>query len=312
MSRDLLATPEPAARLEDVVKRYGRTRALDGLSLTIPRGSICALVGPNGSGKTTTMGVVAGLLRPTSGSVQLLGQYSFDVRLHSGKVSVMPQDSVPSSHVPIEDSLIYFARLQGISPAQARQQAASWLSRVQLTDRRRSKYGALSHGMRRRFSVAQAMMGAPELILLDEPTSGLDPELVVDIRRIIVEHRGRATVLVSSHILSELETMCDHAIFLERGRCTRQGPMSELTGRDTVVRFLLNRRPDLEALGAAMKNCRLSMDDATLTIRAPSDQSVADTNAVCLRWLLDHGIGVLSLVSGESLESAYLASKDRV
>jgi ABC-type multidrug transport system ATPase subunit len=309
MSLPIKADP-PAASLTSVVKRYGGKTALSELSLVVPRRAICALIGPNGSGKTTTMGVLAGLLRPEAGQVDILGSGPFDVRRHGGRVAIMPQDSVPSPHVPIVESLTYYAELSGLPRGDARREAELWLARVHLGDRQKSRYGTLSHGMRRRYSIAQAMLGSPELILLDEPTSGLDPELVVEVRRIIAAHRGRATVLVSSHILSELEALCDHAIFLDGGRCVRQGPMSEVTGRDTVVRYLLDRRPNIEALGIIMRGCALGFEDGVLTVRAPAERSVVETNADCLRWLLDHGVGILQLTPGESLEAAYLASKD--
>src|SRR5690606_1845735 len=133
--------------------------------------------------------------------------------------------------------------LQGLDRNAAHQQADIWLERVRLTNKAKSRYGELSNGMRRRFSVAQAMLGEPELILLDEPTSGLDPELVIELRDLIVSMRGKSTILVSSHILSELESMCDYAIFLENGSCVRQGRMTEITGQNAVVRYRLASAP---------------------------------------------------------------------
>ena len=150
-----------AVELEGVVKRYGRQLALNGVSLTIPKGSICALIGPNGCGKTTTMGVLAGLLQIESGRVDVLGKGPFDARKHAGRVSLMPQDAVPSGHVPIIDSLRYYAELQGMDRASAKREAQASLEKVQLSDRARSRFGQLSHGMRRRFSIAQALLGKP-------------------------------------------------------------------------------------------------------------------------------------------------------
>lgn len=298
-----------AVVLENVVKRYGRQLALNGLSLEIPKGSICALIGPNGCGKTTTMGVIAGLLQIESGRVDILGQGPFAADTHAGRVSLMPQDAVPSPHVPIIDSLRYYAELQGLDRASAKREAEASLEKVQLKDRARSRFGQLSHGMRRRFSVAQALLGKPELVLLDEPTSGLDPELVVQIRELISDQRREATMLVSSHILSELESMCDWAIFVERGQVVRQGSMSELTSANSIVRYTLAGDPPLPALEQALQGCTLEWKQPVLTVRAPQSQRVEDTNALCLRVLLDQQIGILEVDAGHSLEAAYMELK---
>src|SRR5690606_35874431 len=103
----------------------------------------------------------------------------------------------------------------------------------------------LSHGMRRRVSIAQALLGKPELVLLDEPTSGLDPELVVRMREVFASHRGKRTLIVSSHNLLELEALCDHVVFIERGRCARAGSMADVTEQGLVMRYELERAVDL-------------------------------------------------------------------
>jgi ABC-2 type transport system ATP-binding protein len=153
------------------------------------------------------------------------------------------------------------------------------------------------------------MLGEPELILLDEPTSGLDPELVVEIRKLIVGLRGRSTVLVSSHILSELESMCDHAIFLEQGVCVRQGPMKTITGRDSIVRYSLDRKPELVALKSGLFDCTVTWENGVLLVNAPSHRSVTDINGLCLRMLLDAQVGILEVTTGDSLEDAYMESR---
>jgi len=298
-----------AARLAGVTKRYGRLVALSDLSFEIPHGAICGLVGPNGSGKTTAMGVLAGLLHIESGTVDLLGGGPFTVETHGGRIGIMPQDSEPSPYASILDSLRYFAELQGMNKSDAGAEAQKWLSLVRLQDRSSSKYGALSHGMRRRFSLAQAMLGSPELVLLDEPTSGLDPELVIEIRDMIVQLRGKSTVLVSSHILSELESMCDHAVFLEKGKCVRQGPMKAITREESVVRYRLDRKPDVSALQAGLFDCKVVWEAGTLVIHGPPTRSLVDINTLGLRLLLDAGVGIIEVVAGESLESAYMESR---
>ena len=298
-----------AVVLQQVVKRYGRRVALDGVSLELPKGSICALIGPNGCGKTTTMGVIAGLLKIESGNIDVLGSGPFNARVNAGRVTVMPQDASPSLNLPIIDSLRYYAELQGLDRHRAKREALACLDMVQLKNRAQSHFLQLSHGMRRRFSIAQALIGNPELILLDEPASGLDPELVVLVRQLILQKRGQSTLLVSSHILSELENTCDYAVFMEQGKVVRQGNMGELTSANNLVRYTLTRMPDLSLVQLGMQGCTLQWQEPVLTVRAPKSQLVDVTNALCLRLLLDQSVGILSVDAGHSLETTYLSLK---
>ncbi len=297
--------------LRDVVKRYGRQLALNGLTMEIPQGSVCAMIGPNGCGKTTTMGAIVGLLKLESGSIDVLGQGPFNATRHAGRVSLMPQDAVPSLHVPIVDCLRYYAELQGLDRPRAKREAEECLAKVELSAKSGACFGELSHGMRRRFSIAQALLGNPELILLDEPTSGLDPELVVQIRKLIVSQRGEATLLVSSHILSELESMCDHGVFMQQGKVVRQGTMAELTSANSIVRYTVTRKPAMAVLELGMQGCTLAWQEPVLTVRAPQSQAVEETNAMCLRLLLDQSVGILEVDTGHSLETAYMNLKQR-
>src|SRR5690606_27388775 len=153
------------------------------------------------------------------------------------------------------------------------------------------------------------LLGSPEPVLLDEPTSGLDPEPVMVIRDMIVQLRGKSTVLVSSHILSELESMCDHAGFLEMSKCVRQGPTKAITREESVVRYRLDRKPDVSALQAGLFDCKVVWEAGTLVIHGPPTRSLVDINTLGLRLLLDAGVGIIEVVAGESLESAYMESR---
>ncbi len=299
-----------AVSFNDVHKRYGARVALDGMTFAIPRGSICGLVGPNGSGKTTTMGLLGGLLRHRSGSIDILGQGAFDATKHAGKVSLMPQDCAPSPYLNLRDIMRFYAELQGIERGKAETEVEQRLQQVQLLDRATSKYGELSHGMRRRFSIAQALLGSPDLVMLDEPTSGLDPELVVQIRQLLASLRGQSTLLVSSHVLSELETLCDYVVFIDRGRCVRQGSLKEVTAGENTVRYTLSNEPDLDALRISLQACILSWQHPVLTVKAPASQSIEETNRLCLGALLQTGAGIVEVRAGHSLEETYMRTKN--
>lgn len=296
-------------RFEDVHKNYGNTQALRGVSFEVPAGAICGLVGPNGAGKTTTLGLLSGLLRPERGRIDFFGQGPFVPDVHAGQVGLMPQDSSPSPHQRLSAILGYYAQLQGVNPRDVRSEVARRLAQVSLTERARSKYGELSHGMRRRFSLAQALLGQPKLLLLDEPTSGLDPELVVQIRELLAAQRGQATLIVSSHDLSELESLCDYIVILEQGRCVQQGTLRAITAGAHTVRYKLTSLPEIATLQDALPGYQLTWKEPILTVAAPDAQPVEATNRTCLRALLELGAGILEVQAGDSLEASYLRVK---
>ena len=219
-----------ALSTKGLVKRYGKTRALDGFTLDVPAGAILGLVGPNGSGKTTWMMSVAGLLRLDAGEVSVLGGGAFDATVHSGRLAILPQDSELPLEMTPEALFVAFARLQGLMAAAARAAAAETLEAVNLTDHARKPIRALSHGMRKRVMTGQCFLGQPELILLDEPMNGLDPEEAERMRKLIL--RGQSanrTIVISSHNLLDLERLCTHVAFVEKGRVIRFGTVAELT-----------------------------------------------------------------------------------
>ncbi len=228
-----------ALETRGLVKRYGRRRVLDGFTLSVPRGAVLGLVGPNGAGKTTWMMTVAGLLRPTSGTINVLGGGPFDAAVHAGRFSLLPQDSeLPLEATPM--GLFYrFGRLQGIPPKETRRNAAEILAAVNLADRAKASIRSLSHGMRMRVRVAQCFLGNPELVLLDEPLNGLDPLEADRLRRFLRSRAGNQTIVISSHNLHDVEQLCTHVAFVENGRVTRMDTLSELTrGRSLESVFL--------------------------------------------------------------------------
>ncbi len=299
-----------ALRLAGVRKAYGRVQALDGLDLEVPRGAICGLVGPNGAGKTTAFGVVGGLVRPDAGTVDLLGEGPFDAVRHRGRVALLPQDAELSPHTPVRGLLVYFARLQGMTAGEAAKAADALLDEVGLADKGRARIRALSHGMRRRVAVAQALLGTPALVLLDEPTSGLDPELVVRMRSLFQRRRGESTLVISSHMLAELESTCDHVVFMEAGRCIRQGPLAAITDAAARVRYSWAQPPSaplaLGTLPPPFTAESIHPIPGGLEVRIPPALDLAAANRRLLPWLLDQGVALAEVRSGRGLEEAWL------
>ncbi len=179
-------------------------------------GEPIGLVGPNGAGKTTLINILCGFLRPTAGTARLLGHNAGSQEL-IGKVSALPQDARLDPAFSIGEQLQFFSRLQGFGHKEAEHEACRVLESVALKDVFKENPTVLSHGMAKRVSIAQALIGKPQLILLDEPTAGLDPVNTRNIRSIIVDLSPEATFIISSHDLTELGRLCQQVLLLENG-----------------------------------------------------------------------------------------------
>lgn len=305
----------PALVLEGVKKRYGKKEALVGVDLTVPRGSVFGLVGSNGAGKTTTFSIICGYLEPDSGRVDVLGLGPFDPAQHRGKVTALPQDSALGRDMPVYEQLYYFARLQGMSQGEAKRSVDEILAVVDLKDRAKDRVRMLSHGMMRRMGIAQAFLGHPELVLLDEPTNGLDPRQANTIREYVAQSRGKRTVVVSSHNLHEIESLCDHLALIDRGRVVRAGTVDQVTGRSAEVRVVLGTGPEpVEAVRQGLRGIDPSTDvswetsSRTLVIRFSEAGGLMpeDVIGAALRILLPLDARIASVTRGQSLERTFL------
>jgi ABC-type multidrug transport system ATPase subunit len=285
--------------VEGISKRFGKAIALQALSFTVPEGSICAFIGPNGAGKTTTMSILSGFLRPDQGSVNLLDKGAFDPQIHQGLVGVLPQDAeLPLASTP-RQVLTAWAGLQGLSRSAAAEAADQAIQLVLLRDRADKAIRTLSHGMRRRVTVASALLGDPKLVLLDEPTSGLDPSQAAHLRGVIAELRGKKTVLISSHNLLELERLCDYVVLINQGRCFREGLMNEVTRRNRECWI------QLASPVPAGRNQKIH-----LKLQASDSRSLEEAVTAELAQLIQEGALIQEVSQGESLEQRYLSDTD--
>ena len=204
-----------------LTKRYGHILAVDQLTLEVPRGRIFGLLGPNGSGKTTTIGMLLGLVRPTSGSFSLLGsRMSHAEALHRvGAIVEQPY------FIPISRDAATWPISQGISGRGSPQELDDLLEQVGLADRAGDRFQTYSLGMKQRLGLAYTLLGNPELLILDEPTNGMDPAGMAEVRDLI-RSLGSAdrTVLLSSHLLNEVEQICDSVAILSKGKVIAQAP----------------------------------------------------------------------------------------
>jgi ABC-type multidrug transport system ATPase subunit len=302
---------ELALSLQGVFKRYGRIQALNGLDLRVPRGSIFGLVGQNGAGKTTTFAIACGFLRADRGQVDLLGAGTFNPRRHRGRITALPQDAALGRDLTLVDQLSYLGRLQGIGRREIRGEVERILQLVDLTSRAGTRTKTLSHGMLRRLGIGQAFLGNPELVLLDEPTNGLDPRQAHDIRGFIASQRGLRTIVISSHNLHEIETICDQVALVDGGRAVVSGPIGQVTGRnDEVIIALADGPSPLAEVRAALPGDTVEWDEKTRVLRirytvSPEHQG-EDVIGAALRVLLAGGARISEVSRGQSLERTYL------
>ena len=290
--------------IKNLDKRYGSVKALNKLSLELDAGAPIALIGPNGAGKTTLFSVLCGYLKPSSGTVSVLGSSPGSKAL-VGRLTSMPQDARMDPHFSIGRQLIHYARLQGLSKNEAKLDAHRVLEQVQLANVFKKKPESLSHGMRKRVSLAQALLGKPELVLLDEPTAGIDPPNVKIIRDLVSELSPSVTFIVSSHNLDELERLCQSVVYLENGELKQSGSVAAPVGEhDNYLTIRLASTADdaaFEALASALPGvesvARLTQGDYRL---------VCDVNTVVDEALLADmrkaGVKYRQLVRGRSLE----------
>jgi ABC-2 type transport system ATP-binding protein len=302
-----------ALELKDVRKCYGRRVALDGLNLAVPVGSVCGLVGSNGAGKTTAMAVTMSLVMHQGGTVNVLGDGPFDATKHAGRVSFMPQDSLMPPYAKIVEILSFYASLQGIPHRHVRNEVDRVIELVHLSDRATSRVHTLSHGMRRRVAIAQSLLGAPDLILMDEPTSGLDPGETQHLREVMRNKQSGATIVISSHILSELERMCDCIAFIEKGKTVLQDSMDAVTCRSSMLHYRLKPGTlPLDELRRLLPGVIFESADNGVSLIChyqPAAYQVENVNRQILKTLLTADIGIIEIHTGSGLEKANLDRK---
>jgi len=265
----------------DLTKQYGEVTAVDRLTLRVPRGGVFGFLGPNGSGKTTTMGMLLGLVHPTSGDARIFG----DPARHPAtlrRVGAMVETPTFYPYLSGRANLLYF---QGIGQRGAPADVDRLLDLVDLGKRAVSKYATYSLGMKQRLGIACALLGDPELVFLDEPTNGLDPAGVVEVRELIRDlGKGGRTVVLSSHLLAETELVCDNVAVLSRGKLIAQGSIQELLRQHDGFRM---RTTDDAKARAALADMRwvqhVEHQDGGLMVTAPPARAWEISKALAQR-----------------------------
>jgi len=264
----------PVIAVEHLTKRYGDLTAVSDVSFTVPEGEVFGFLGPNGSGKTTTMAMLLGLVRPTSGRMSLFDRdvtASHDEALK--RVGAVVE--IPSFYPYLSgrDNLRYF---QGITQNGGAAEVAELLELVHLSERAHSRFSTYSMGMKQRLGIAYALLGDPDLIFLDEPTNGLDPAGMAEVRGLIRDLKGeKRTVVLSSHLLNEVEQVCDSVAILSRGRLIAQGAVADLLRRQDQIQFKTTNDEEAAAIvrGLPWVSSVTVDDKGNLVATAPADRA---------------------------------------
>jgi ABC-2 type transport system ATP-binding protein len=308
--------------IQELYKYYGDQRAVGPLTTTIERGEIIGLLGLNGAGKTTTLRILACDLLPTSGSVKVAGvdvvERPDDVK---AKVGYLPDRPPLYEDLSVSEYLTFAARIRGVPSGQTQKLVAEAIELTELGDVSKKIIGALSHGYKQRVGIAQAIVHAPELVVLDEPISGLDPVQIVEMRELVKNLKGEHTVVLSSHILSEISETCDRILVINSGKIEWSGTESELSvalrqGARVAVTVrvagaseeaaqarateIVQKVPGVSAVDFA-KATEAGDGIASISVRGEGDLR----DALC-RALVQADVSVLSLGREQELESMFL------
>lgn len=218
--------------VEHITKRYGPQKAVDDVSFTVKTGEILGFLGPNGAGKSTTMKAITCYLAPNEGNIRVGGiSIHDDPQAIKNSIGYLPESNPLYTDMPVINYLQFIAKIHGIEKEQVRQRIAEMVEVCGLEGEKHKKIGELSKGFRQRVGLAQALIHDPEVLVLDEPTTGLDPNQIVEIRELIRKIGKEKTVLLSSHILAEVEATCDRILIINKGKIVADGTASDLRKR---------------------------------------------------------------------------------
>lgn len=297
--------------VRDLCKRYGDFTALEHMELKIPRGELFGFVGPNGAGKTTLFRILAGLLCADSGSVKVAGvDILQDSALLKERIGYVPDFFGVYDNFMVMEYMEFYASLYGIYGEKAKKRCFALLEQMQMEDMAEVMVDSLSRGMKQRLCLARSLIHEPELLILDEPVSGMDPRARQGMKKILKDlHETGTSIIISSHILSELSELCTSIGIMEQGQIVVQGSLEEIdrkvsAGKLVVIEVVSRREQAVELLKKLDSVSTISLEDNKIVVGFQGSQ---EEQAALLRFLIDRDIPVASFrrQTGD-LESAFM------
>jgi ABC-2 type transport system ATP-binding protein len=308
-------------KVEKMSKNYGKFAALRDISFTLPRGKIAGLIGPNGAGKTSLLKILSGLMPATAGQATICGVDLVEhPTLAKEKISFMPENNPMPDHMRVGEYLRFRAALKGVKDIRLCTEKVMRKCDIYY-DARYSMIRNLSKGYRQRVGIADALLGNSELIILDEPTIGLDPQQIIGVRKTLLELRGIRTMLISSHILSELETICDYFIIINGGEIVAIGSLTDsckFNLNSNVMHIdLISQRTSNEIIGNFLSENNLAALEITTDTNLGRSRVKFRVNSGCtsaiIRSAADYfGESLLNIDrESSSLEEIFLSATKR-
>jgi ABC-2 type transport system ATP-binding protein len=303
-------------QVENLTKDYGPTRAVDRVTFNVRKGEVLGFLGPNGAGKSTTMKMLTCFLAPTGGTAKVAG---FDVFDHSlevrQRIGYLPEDTPIYRDMTVLEYLRFAAEMRGMDQARADLRIREIGGRCGLTENAGKLVGELSKGFRQRLGLAQAMLHDPDILILDEPTSGLDPNQIVEIRSLIKEVGQEKTVILSTHILPEVQATCSRILIISSGRLVADGTPDELRARERGSRYRVvveangvpqdSIRDRLTRIGGVVRCEKVATEDGAYAF-AIDGASSEDLRKSLFRAAVDNRWTLLELVrESASLEDVF-------
>lgn len=301
--------------VENLTKRYPNKVAIDNVSFTLEKGEILGFLGPNGAGKTTTMRCITGYMPSTSGTVKVDGFDVFEQPLEvRRRIGYLPENPPLYPEMTVEGYLRFVAKIKGVPKARLKDEVESAMSRVSIAEVRERIISKLSKGFKQRVGLAQALLNDPKVLVLDEPTIGLDPKQILEVRELIKGLAGNHTVILSTHILPEVEQTCSRVIIIAKGKIVAEGSPSNLTNQLKGAEQITVEaegtfeaiRGRLNGLAGVMDVRQTSVSDGRVRFVVES-QLNTDIRREVARSIVEGGFGLLEMqASRMTLEDIFL------
>lgn len=303
-------------QITDLVKKYGNKTALQGLNLTVEEGQIMGLLGPNGAGKSTTMNIMTGYISATSGEVLIDGHNILTEPLKAKKeIGYLPEIPPLYMDMKVKEYLVFAAKLKKVKKQDRKEQVEKVMEMTEIKEYENRLIKFLSKGYKQRVGLAQALLGNPKLLILDEPTVGLDPKQIINMRKLIHELAKEHTIILSSHILSEISAICDSVVIINKGQVIAQGKTKELEEQFSNKNSLnLTVKGEEEEIKQAADGCEYfrsyemeELEDGQWKIKAEITEEKETIEDALFFYFAERKIPVLNMEQEvKSLEEVFL------